>query len=289
MLLVNKYGPKRIEDVLGNREIVDTLKSLGSSFPHLLLTGPPGTGKTTTGHILKSGFDTLELNASDERGIEAMRVRIKGFCQKTGDRKLVFLDECDSLTSAAQQALRRIMETTDARFVLACNDMSKLIEPIQSRCAILRLSRVAPSELESRVLEVCRAEGIEITGDGTRALVDLVDGDLRAALNALQALVGIDGPVDEDLILRINGVPPKKSLEAILSSLRSGNSAEAIRLFESLWMQKYEASDLMAGFFAVAKKLDSYEILSTIGRYQLRISDGIVSKLQFYAMFSEIS
>lgn len=288
MLLVNKYSPKEIRDVLGNNDVVNVLKDINHDFPHLLFTGPPGTGKTTLAHILKQDYDTLELNASDDRGVDVVRTKIKEFCHKQGDRKLVILDECDSLTSAAQQALRRIMEATDTKFILICNRISELIEPIQSRCAVLRFNRVTDDEIRGRIEEICKIEKIKLTPQGFNTLMLLSGGDIRSCLNRLQALTNIDRPVDDDFLYKINGVPSFKSLEKILVSLRGNDIESCLAEFESIWVHKYEAADLMDGFFRVAKNYDDYEILKIIGKYHIRVIEGTSSKTQFYAMFGEL-
>lgn len=168
--------------------------------------GPPGTGKTTgviclarslLGESAKDGV--LELNASDDRGIDVVRSKVKMFAQKKltlpkGRHKLVFLDEADSMTPAAQQAMRRTMElySGTTRFVLACNQSEKIIEPIQSRCAIVRFARLSDEQIASRLKHVLDTESIPHSSDGLGALVFTADGDMRQALNNLQ--VGAPAP-----------------------------------------------------------------------------------------------
>ncbi|KAI5178079.1 replication factor C subunit 2/4, partial [Pancytospora epiphaga] len=174
-----------------------------------------------------------------------MRVRIKDFCMKKGENKLVILDECDSLTAAAQQALRRLMETTSTRFILICNQISELIEPVQSRCAILRFNRISPEEFRGRVGEICEKEGIRLTESGMSALEVLSGGDIRACLNCMQGLVGIGRPVDDEFLYRLNGVPNRSSLESIFKGVKKREISKSFKEFESLWKQKYESTDLM--------------------------------------------
>ena len=171
------------------------------SVPHLILSGPPGVGKTSSvlcivRELLGAQFKeaTLELNASDERGIDVVRQQIKSFAQKKvalapGKTKIIVLDEADSLTEGAQHALRMVMsnfsETT--RFVLSCNTSSKIIEPIQSRCMILRFSRLREEDIERNLQRVIEGEGVKITEQAFKTLVFIADGDMRQAINNLQA------------------------------------------------------------------------------------------------------
>lgn len=288
MLLVRKYEPHKIEEILGNKEIISLFGDTDGDFPHLLLAGPPGTGKTSLAHILRVGHDTLELNASDERGVETVRSRIKEFCMKNTQNKLIILDECDSLTAAAQQALRRLMESTDTKFILIANQPADIIEPLQSRCAMLRFARIGADDFRERIRHICKNENIRLTEDGYEALEMLADGDMRACLSILQGLVGLDEVVDGEFLYTIGGVPSYKSILRMLDMLREGRLEESIGEFESLWTRKYEASDLISGLYRVARSWDNYEALKTIGKYQLRITGGVTSKLQFYGLFEEL-
>lgn len=289
MLLVDKYAPKTVDDILGNREVIETLKTLKDDFPHLLFTGPPGTGKTTISHLIKSGFDTLELNASDERGIDTVRTLLKNFCHKNTPKKLIILDECDNLTAQAQQALRRLMETTETKFILICNQLSKVIEPIQSRCAVLKFDRISSSDFISRLREICQLEEIKITESGLEAIMNISFGDIRASLGCLQGIALLKRVVDDDFVYKLHGIPNAKILENILSLIKSKNFNEALDVFHNLWELKFESADILDGFFRISRNQDNYELLKVIAKYQLRINEGVNSKLQFYAMFNEVS
>ncbi len=167
---IEKYRPDTLADVVGNTEAVSRLAAIAQvgNLPNIILSGPPGIGKTTSimclaremlGESYKNAV--LELNASDARGIDVVRNKIKMFAQKKvtlppGRHKIIILDEADSMTSAAQQALRRTMEiySPTTRFALACNNSTKIIEPIQSRCAVLRYSRLHDAEILARLQQV---------------------------------------------------------------------------------------------------------------------------------------
>ena len=200
---VEKYRPEYLRDVVGNAEAVKRLEALAvqGNVPNIILAGPPGIGKTTS--VLCLARETLgeqyknavlELNASDARGIDVVRDSIKLFAKKkvnlpVGRHKLIILDEADSMTSAAQQALRRTMEiySSTTRFALACNNSTKIIEPIQSRCAVLRFTHLSDAEILTRLLQVCKDENVPYDDGGLEAIIFTAEGDMRNALNSLQS------------------------------------------------------------------------------------------------------
>jgi replication factor C subunit 2/4 len=242
---VEKYRPILIADIVGNEEAVLRLQAIAheGNMPNLIiavrvfscylshLKGPPGIGKTTSilclarallGESAKDGV--LELNASDERGIDVVRGKIKSFAKKKvnlppGRHKIIILDEADFMTTAAQQALRRTMElfSNSTRFALACNQSTKIIEPIQSRCAMLRFTRLTDVQMAKRLMEVIRAEAVPYTPDGLEAVLFTADGDMRQALNNLQATHSGFGQITADHVFKVCDQPPPLFVKTIVA------------------------------------------------------------------------
>ncbi|XP_072264269.1 replication factor C subunit 4 [Pyxicephalus adspersus] len=249
---VEKYRPKCVDEVAYQEEVVAVLKKSleGADLPNLLFYGPPGTGKTST--ILAAARElygpelfrqrVLELNASDERGIQVVREKVKNFSQLTvgGSRldgkpcppfKIVILDEADSMTSAAQAALRRTMEkeSKTTRFCLICNYVSRIIEPLTSRCSKFRFKPLADGIQRQRLVDICKKENVNITNEAISRLVEVSEGDLRKAITFLQSATRLTAgkEVTDIVVTEIAGVIPKDTLNSVLAACQSG-------LFEKL-------------------------------------------------------
>lgn len=230
---VEKFRPQSLADVAAHRDIIDTIDRLTSEnkMPHLLLYGPPGTGKTSTIlAVARKLFGVqmhnmvLELNASDERGIDVVRQQIQDFASTQSfsfgakaSVKLVLLDEADAMTKDAQFALRRVIEryTKSTRFALICNNVNKIIPALQSRCTRFRFAPLDAAHVTERLKHVITAEGLDVTVDGLAALVRLSNGDMRKALNILQSTHMASQQITEEAVYLCTGNPLPKDIEQI--------------------------------------------------------------------------
>eukprot|EP01104_Vermistella_antarctica_P004382 TRINITY_DN14839_c0_g1_i1.p1 TRINITY_DN14839_c0_g1~~TRINITY_DN14839_c0_g1_i1.p1 ORF type:complete len:330 (+),score=55.72 TRINITY_DN14839_c0_g1_i1:157-1146(+) len=307
---VEKFRPKYVKEIVGNEESVSRLQVIAETgnMPNLLLAGPPGTGKTTSvlcvannllGDSVKDAV--LELNASDDRGIDTVRTKIKEFAKRrvtlpAGRHKVVILDEADNMTPSAQQALRRTMEiySSTTRFALACNDSSKIIEPIQSRCAILRYSKLSDEQILSRLLEVVRAEEVAYIDDGLEAIIFTADGDMRQALNNLQATYAGFGSITPENVFKVCDQPHPMVIREIVSFCMEGKFDDAVTHLSGLWHQGYSATDVISTLFRVVRAHDEMqeylklEYMKTIGLTHMRIAQGCASLLQLNGLLSRL-
>eukprot|EP00494_Astrolonche_serrata_P006551 UN06575 len=233
---IEKYRPDQLDEIISHEHILSTIDALikANRLPHLLFYGPPGTGRTTTGLAVARKLNgkawrsmTLELNASDERGIDVVRQRIKTFASTkqmfhTG-LKLVVLDEADSMTNAAQFAMRRIMEqyTKNTRFILICNYVNKVIPAIQSRCTRFRFSPLDSKSIKVRLNEIVQAERVNIENETVLdTIITLAEGDMRKCLNVLQsAHQAYEQTITSELIYQCTGAPSPDVLQKIWDAL----------------------------------------------------------------------
>ncbi|KAK3952801.1 DNA replication factor C-like protein [Pseudoneurospora amorphoporcata] len=300
--MVEKYRPVFLDDVVGNTETIERLKIIAKegNMPHVIISGMPGIGKTTSvlclaRQLLGDAYKeaVLELNASDERGIEVVRQRIKGFAQKKvtlppGRHKIVILDEADSMTSGAQQALRRTMEiySNTTRFAFACNQSNKIIEPLQSRCAILRYAKLTDAQVVKRLLQIIEAEKVEYSDDGLAALVFSAEGDMRQAINNLQSTHAGFGFVSGDNVFKVVDSPHPIKVQAMLKACYEGNVDAALDGLRELWDLGYSSHDIISTMFKVTKTIPTLsehaklEFIKEIGFTHMKILEGVQTLLQ---------
>lgn len=226
-------------------------------------------------------------------GIDVVRNRIKGFAQKkvtlpAGRHKLVILDEADSMTSGAQQALRRTMEiySNTTRFAFACNQSNKIIEPLQSRCAILRYAKLTDEQVVKRLMQIIEAEKVEYSDDGLAALVFSAEGDMRQAINNLQSTWAGFGFVSGDNVFKVVDSPHPIKVQAMLKACYEGNVDSALDTLRELWDLGYSSHDIISTMFKVTKTMPTLsehsklEFIKEIGFTHMKILEGVQTLLQ---------
>ena len=315
LMWVEKYRPKTLDDVVGLKDIVESLKAFmkkPKTMPHLMLAGIPGTGKTTIALAIAHELYganwrnfTLELNASDERGIDTVRDRIKDFSRYSrsgfGDIPfaLIILDECDQMTGPAQTALRRIMETSSrtSRFILICNQSSKIIEPIQSRCAIFRFSRLDKQAMKEQLQCIAKNEGVTLLPEAAERIVDYSEGDLRHAINALQTASAYRKDcVDEKTVSLVIGEASPMQVQKMIRKALYGDFIESRKtMYEIMGSFGFSGNEIIRQVQREIFKMSDLtpeqkaDLSNIIGEYDYRLTQGANSDIQLSALLAQFA
>jgi len=306
---IEKYRPHSLEDVKGHEHIVERLQSYvdRDDLSHMLFAGPAGTGKTASAVAIARELygddwqeNFLELNASDQRGIDVVRDRIKTFARSSFggyDYRIIFLDEADALTSEAQAALRRTMEqfSNNVRFILSCNYSSQIIDPIQSRCTVFRFSPLGDEAVAAQVREIAAAESIELTDDGVEALVYAADGDMRKAINALQAAGIMGETVDEDAVFAVTSTARPEEIESMVRTALDGEFVAAREQLDELLTEKGIAGgDVIDQLHRSVWEFDlddraAVRLMDRLGEADYRITEGANERIQLEALLASLA
>jgi replication factor C small subunit len=275
------------------------------NLPHLLFAGSAGVGKTTAAVALAREFfgdswqtNFREMNASDERGIDVVRTQIKEFARTSplGDAqfKILFLDEADALTTDAQAALRRTMETyaRTCRFILSCNYSSKIIDPIQSRCAIYRFRPLDREAVIEEIRRIAAAEGLTLTEGALDAIVYVAAGDMRKAINALQGAAIISPEIDEKMIYAITATARPDEIDELLDLSIGGRFDEAEKALSDLTRVRGIApNEILNQCYRALVQRDidralKVKLIDAIGEADFRLSEGANSDIQMEALIA---
>ncbi|MFW6110405.1 MAG: replication factor C small subunit [Thermoproteota archaeon] len=304
-----KYRPRTLDEMVNQKEIVERLKSFVKSrnVPHCIFAGPPGTGKTTAALCLARDLyggsyrdRIMELNASDSRGINVVRETVKTFARVRSIGELSFkimvLDEADNMTSDAQQALRRTMEryTGTCRFILIANYSGKIIEPIQSRCAPFRFTYLPREDLERCLKRIAEKEGLNLLDEGLAAIFEVCGGDLRRAINNLQAASSLDRAIDSDVVYSIAGRANPADVRKMIGTAINGGFVDARNQLREM-MQKYGVagsdiirqihSELFRGHLPERSKMKLADI---VGEIDYRLVEGANEEVQLSALLARL-
>ena len=306
-----KYRPKTLDEMVDREEIVSRFKSFvkDKNLPHLLLVGPAGVGKTTS--ILCLSHDLygpgvqnyiLELNASDERGIDVIREKVKNFARTAAiasdvSFKILVLDEADSLTTAAQHALRRTMEvyTRTCRFCLIGNYSENIIDPIQSRCSVFRFGPLAEQDVKSYITTIAKKEGVKLIPEGLDAVFEASGGDMRKATNLLQAAAATQGEVDDIAIYSVLGKVSPQRVRDMINLGMKGEFLDAREILRSLLIDEgLGAEDVLRMIYSELMRMQMPEkwkvrISDTVGEVDFRLTQGARPEIQLSTLIAKLA
>jgi len=306
---VEKYRPKKLDGIVDQKEIVERLKSFAKSrnVPHCIFAGPPGTGKTTAALCLARDLygdvyreHLMELNASDERGIDVVRETVKTFARMKSigeiPFKILILDEADNMTSDAQQALRRTMErfTETCRLIMCANYSGKIIEPIQSRCAPFRFTYLPREEHDYYLKDIAAKEKVKLTTEGLDAIFEVCGGDLRKATNTLQSAASLGKPVDAKVVYSVTGKASPADVQKMLKVAMDGDFMEARKQLRDM-IQKYgvSGSDIIRQIHTEIFRAEMPEkwrvkLADVVGEVDFRLVEGANEEVQLSALLAKL-
>lgn len=308
-LWTEKHRPDTLKDIVGQEAIISRLSKFvaNRTLPHCLFAGPPGTAKTTAGMALArdlfgDSYDRnfMELNASDERGIDVVRNQIKTFARSlpSGNApfKILVLDEADHLTNDAQHALRRTMESyaSSCRMILICNYSSRIIPPIQSRCAVFKFTRLSDDDIASRLKYVANQEDVKLSSKGSDAILYLSDGDMRSAINLLQAAASI-GEVTDKSVFAISGRADPTKIRGLLELAYEGHYDDSLQQLRNMISHFGIAPiDLARQIHRALQEIDipndlKRSSLLRTAEAEFRISEGSSGEVQLVSLLAHIS
>ncbi len=305
---VEKYRPKKLDDILGQDKVIRRLKAYVASgnMPHIMFSGPPGVGKTAAGFALTKELfgdlwqhNFLEMNSSDERGIDTVREKIKNFARSStvGDKefKVIFLDEADALTNEAQSALRRTMEryTDICRFIISCNYSARVIEPIQSRCTVYRFKRMSDWGIVDRINYIAKEENLDVSAGAINAIKYVAQGDMRRVINILQTTSMIDKKIDAEAIFETASIAKPEDIEDLIMLSLEGNFLKAnAKLDFLLDDQGFAGEDITGQIYREIFNINipdrlKMQLIDFVGETNFRVSEGANQRVQLGALISK--
>lgn len=300
-----KYRPNNFKTMVDNVYSINKFKKIvtGKKMPNIIISGPPGIGKTTCTLCLANNFnilkdDILELNASDERGIDIVRHKIKTFTQKKtlSNMKLIILDEADSMTSFAQQALRGIIESykSNTKFALTCNNISNIIEPIQSRCSLVKLSKASNKSIISNLERICKIENLEFNKESLDEIANNSFGDIRQSINILQLIADSFDEINIDNVYKVCNAPHPDIIKECLQGCINNDICGVLNIVKDIINKGYNINDIIKLFINTVyeynklTKVKKIDVINKIISYNAYNLDIINSWVQIQGLFASI-
>lgn len=305
-----KYRPRNIGDVINQKHVTERIKAFvkEGSIPHLMFSGSAGTGKTTMALVIAREIygddwkkNVLELNASDERGIDVIRHKVKEFARTrpVGSMpfRIIILDEADALTQDAQQALRRMMEsyTSVSRFIIICNWSSKIIEPIQSRCAMFRFRALADEDIKEYIKRIEKQEKLKISDGAVQAIIDITEGDLRKVSNLMQSAASLSPKIDEDVVFDAASRAKPTDVKDMMKNAFAGDFDSARKKLQDLLLkQGLSGADILGEMHKQIYNFDISEdlkmkLIDKCAEYDFRVNEGGNELIQISALLAQMS
>jgi len=303
-----KYRPEKLSEVINQKHVVERIKVFvkEKNIPNMIFAGAPGTGKTTIALCIAYELygknwrqNVLPTNASDERGIDTVRGKIKDFARMKAISeipwKIILLDEADALTQEAQNALRRTMEiyTDVSRFILVANYSSRLIEPIQSRCAVFRFKALTEDDVKKFIKRIVEGEKLKISDDAINTIVYLSEGDLRKVTNLLQASAVLGEKITEDIVYDVASQAKPDDVKKMLELVLKGKFADGRQILQDMMLkQGLSGEDIVREIHRQIYSLDISEeakvrLIEKVGEYDFRISEGANDLIQLEALLAQ--
>lgn len=304
---IEKYRPTSIDDITLDEQVEKQIRIFlqDRKDVHLIITGLPGIGKTTTvrciaKEILKDNLDKgyLELNAAEDRGIRSISHIVPSFCKRVAnftESKIILLDEADNMTSKCQNDINSMIKLYGhkTKFIFTCNDSTKIIEDIQSVCSIVRFKKLTVNQISKYLEKICQKEGIEYNNSGLKTICYISDGDMRKSINNLQLTAYAYNKINKPCVLKICKIPDPEELKNVIDLCLKSKLDEANKELENIISQGYHYSDIVTGFTYVLIHYDINEdlklkLIDIVNKTKIAVSIGLRSKLQLTAMIGRM-
>jgi len=307
-LWIDKYRPRHIVDIITDSTTMDKIKQIvkDRDMPNLIITGTPGTGKTSTltciarellGKYMKEYM--LELNVSNERGIKLLQDSLKFFCEKKFElnetekdkyskHKIIIIDEADGMTKKEIHFINGLIDkyAKTTRFAFTCNNSHDIAENIQSKCIILRYSRMNMEQIAQKLVNICELENVTYDASGIDSLIKIVNGDLRQAINNLQITHLAYGHITEDAVYKLNDIPYPKIIENLFTKCLNKQFIFALQILDELKEKGYSTYDISLNMFNVLREMKNIDeksrmrYMEEVAKLCIVISKGMSNYLQ---------